>query len=386
MFKKKSISIKQVWPIAAFIIVVFIVWNTNTLFKEIKYQERLKMEMWAMAQKEFVENKNPTNLTFKVLQQTAVNPMYHVDIKGKIIDFKNHDGVIKDDSLELYKNLEKIKNENDPIIIQYRDSITGKLLVNQKLYYGDSNLIKQLKYYPIALLLIIMLFGLLIFFIFKTNKISEQNKLWLSMARETAHQIGTPLSSLIGWITLMKEGQIPKLNIKEMENDIDRLKVITDRFSKIGSDPVLEFEDVIPTISETIEYLEKRTSNLINFKFKPPNKPVVIPINKQLLSWTLENLIKNGIDAMKGKGEISICIEYRERFISIMIKDSGHGINNQDIKKIFKPGYTSKKRGWGLGLSLAKRIIEDYHGGKLYVKKTTKNKGTIFSLDLIKAN
>ena len=344
------------------------------------------MEMWAMAQKEFVENKNPTNLTFKVLQQTAVNPMYHVDIKGKIIDFKNHDGVIKDDSLELYKNLEKIKNENDPIIIQYRDSITGKLLVNQKLYYGDSNLIKQLKYYPIALLLIIMLFGLLIFFIFKTNKISEQNKLWLSMARETAHQIGTPLSSLIGWITLMKEGQIPKLNIKEMENDIDRLKVITDRFSKIGSDPVLEFEDVITTISETIEYLEKRTSSLIHFKFKPPNKPVVIPINKQLLSWTLENLIKNGIDAMKGKGEISICIEYRERFISIMIKDSGHGINNQDIKKIFKPGYTSKKRGWGLGLSLAKRIIEDYHGGKLYVKKTTKNKGTIFSLDLIKAN
>ncbi len=344
------------------------------------------MEMWAMAQKEFIENKNPTNLTFKVLQQTAVNPMYHIDVKGKIIDFKNHNGVIKDDSLELYKSLEKIKDENDPIIIQYRDSITGKLLVDQKLYYGDSNLLKQLKYYPIALLLIITLFGLLIFFIFKTNKISEQNKLWLSMARETAHQIGTPLSSLIGWITLMKEGHIRKPNIKEMENDIDRLKIITDRFSKIGSDPVLEFEDVIPIISETIEYLEKRTSNLIHFKFKSSNQPVIVPINKELISWTLENLIKNGIDAMKGKGEISIFTEDRDRFISILIKDSGRGINNQDIKKIFKPGYTTKNRGWGLGLSLAKRIIEDYHGGKLYVKKTTKTKGTIFSLDLIRAN
>ena len=171
-----------------------------------------------------------------------------------------------------------------------------------------------------------------------------------------------------------------------METDIDRHKVITNRFSKIGSDPVLEFEDLIPTISETIEYLEKRTSNLIHFKFKPSNQPVIVPINKELLSWTLENLIKNGIDAMKGEGEISIYIEDREKFISVLIEDSGYGISNQDIKKIFKPGYTSKKRGWGLGLSLAKRIVEDYHGGKLYVKKTTKTKGTVFSLDLIKAN
>tara|TARA_B100001564_G_scaffold204199_1_gene171801 strand:- start:341 stop:1375 length:1035 start_codon:yes stop_codon:yes gene_type:complete len=343
------------------------------------------MEMWAMAQKEFIENKNPTNLTFKVLQQTGINPMYQVDINGKIVDFKNHNGAFGSDSIKLYENLEKIKKENNPILIQYRDSLTGRLLVNQKLYYGDSKLLKQLKYYPIALLLIIMLFGLLIFFIFKTNKISEQNRLWASMAKETAHQIGTPLSSLIGWTTLIKEGHLPKLSIEEMENDINRLKVITERFSKIGSNPVLEFEDLVLTINETVEYLKKRTSNLILFKLKLSDKPLIIPINKQLLSWTLENLIKNGIDAMKGKGEINIYLEEKEKFISILISDHGEGIKSQELKKIFNPGFTSKKRGWGMGLSLAKRIVEDYHGGKIYVKKTTKTKGTTFALDLIKA-
>ena len=385
MFNIKSISLRQVWPIGAFIIVLFIIWNTNILFQEIKHQERLKMEMWAMAQKEFIENKNPTNLTFKVLQQTGINPMYQVDINGKIVDFKNHNGDFESDSIKLYENLEKIKKENNPILIRYRDSLTGRLLVNQKLYYGDSELLKQLKYYPIALLLIIMLFGLLIFFIFKTNKISEQNKLWASMAKETAHQIGTPLSSLIGWTTLIKEGHLPKLSVEEMENDINRLKVITERFSKIGSNPVLEFEDLVPTINETVEYLKKRTSNLILFKVKLSNKPVIIPINKQLLSWTLENLIKNGIDAMKGKGEINIYLEEKEKFISILISDCGEGIKSQELKKIFNPGFTSKKRGWGMGLSLAKRIIEDYHGGRIYVKKTIKTKGTTFALDLIKA-
>ena len=386
MYKINSISIKKIWPIGAFFIIIFILWNTNILFQEIKHQERMKMEMWAMAQKEFVENESPTNLAFKVLQQTGVNPMYQVDNNGKIIDFKNHNGDVKYDSTELYKELEKIKKENNPITIQYRDPSTGKLLVDQKLYYGDSNLLKQLTYYPIALLLIIMLFGLLIFFIFKTNKISEQNKLWASMAKETAHQIGTPLSSIIGWITLIKEGHLPKVSFEEMENDVDRLKIITDRFSKIGSDPILEFDDLIPTITKTTEYLKKRTSSLIHFELRLSNKPIIIPYNKQLISWTLENLIKNGIDAMKGKGKIIIDLEEKENLISILINDSGQGINYMDLKKIFNPGFTSKKRGWGMGLSLAKRIIEDYHGGKIYVKKTSELEGTIFAIDLIRSS
>ena len=344
------------------------------------------MELWAMAQKDFIENKKPNNLTFEVLQQTGINPMFQVNANDKIIDFKNFEGILEFDSIKLYDNLEKIKKENKPIIIQYRDSVSGKLLVNQKLYYGDSILLKKLQYYPLALFLIIMLFGLLLYFIFKTNKISEQNRLWAAMAKETAHQIGTPLSSLIGWTTLMKEGRKPEVSISEMEKDIDRLKIITERFSKIGSDPVLEFQNVTSIIKETVLYIQKRSSNLIIFKTLIPNELIIAPVDSQLLSWTIENLIKNGIDAMKGEGQILISLDLKDKRLMILVKDSGEGIKSENFNKIFNPGFTTKKRGWGLGLSLAKRIINDYHGGKIYVKNSFHEKGTTFAIELLIAS
>ena len=340
------------------------------------------MELWAMAQKDFIENKNPNSITFEILQQIGKNPMIQVNSNDKIIDFKNFDEINRSDSIHLYARLEKLKKENKPIIIKYRDSLSGNLLVNQKLYYGDSILMTKIQYYPLALFLIILLFGLLLYYIFKTNKISEQNSLWAAMARETAHQIGTPLSSLIGWTTLMKEGQKPRVSILEMEKDIDRLKVITERFSNIGSDPVLEFLDVNLIIKHTVLYIQKRSSKLINIKTHLSKESTIAPVNGQLLSWTIENLIKNGIDAMKGEGEILISTFKSDTRLIILFKDNGEGVKSENFNKIFSPGFTTKKRGWGIGLSLAKRIIIDYHRGKIFLKNSIPGKGSTISIEL----
>jgi len=381
--EKITTYLKLIWPFLAFVFVVLILWNTNILFQKFKNEQRLKMELWANAQKDIIENKNPNSLTFQVLQQTGINPIIRVDSKGKIIDHKNLDEVFND-SISLYRSLEKIRKENKPIIIQYKDPISGRLLIDQKLYYGDSLILKKLQYYPLSLFLIIVLFGLLLYFIFKTNKISEQNKLWAAMAKETAHQIGTPLSSLIGWTTLIKDGQNPKVSVMEMEKDIDRLRIITERFSKIGSDPILELHEVNSIIIQTVNYIQKRSSNLIKIKTSLTKKSSIVPINTQLLSWTLENLIKNGIDSLKGVGEIVVSSKLKNKKLIILIQDNGNGIDPENFKKIFLPGFTTKKRGWGLGLSLAKRIIKDYHKGKIYVKESLPKKSTILAIELIK--
>ena len=383
MKEKITTYLKLIWPFLAFVFVVLILWNTNILFQKFKNEQRLKMELWANAQKDIIENKNPNSLTFQVLQQTGINPIIRVDSKGKIIDHKNLDEVFND-SISLYRSLDKIRKENKPIIIQYKDPISGRLIIDQKLYYGDSLILKKLQYYPLSLFLIIVLFGLLLYFIFKTNKISEQNKLWAAMAKETAHQIGTPLSSLIGWTTLIKDGQNPKVSVMEMEKDIDRLRIITERFSKIGSDPILELHEVNSIIIQTVNYIQKRSSNLIKIKTSLTKKSSIVPINTQLLSWTLENLIKNGIDSLKGVGEIVVSSKLKNKKLIILIQDNGNGIDPENFKKIFLPGFTTKKRGWGLGLSLAKRIIKDYHKGKIYVKESLPKKSTILAIELIK--
>ena len=369
------------WHLGAFLIVALILWNTNILFQNLKKEERAKMELWGMAQQELIENSTVNNLTFEVLQQTWINPMIQVNSQGKIIGYKNIDWDPKyEDSLEIYKQLEKLQRENQPILIRYQDSLSN---INQKLYYGDSILLKKLQYYPLALLLIIFLFGAVLYFVFKTSKISEQNRLWAAMAKETAHQIGTPLTSMIGWITLLKEKEKSE-PLDEMEKDIERLKVITERFSKVGSLPELELVDIVGETLRTLKYLEKRSSDLINFESELPRKKILLPLNPQLFSWTLENLIKNGIDAMKGKGTIILKLFEESQTISIHISDTGSGIKKENFKKIFSPGFTTKKRGWGLGLSLAKRIITDYHRGKISVKDSELRKGTTIEIILKK--
>ena len=368
----------------AFIIVALILWNTNLLFQNLSKEQRAKMELWAMAQEEYIQNQSFSNLTFEVLQRSGINPMIQVDAKDRILEIRNVNwDEKKQDSTALYKILDRIKKENDPILIQYKDE-TGALMINQKLYYGDSQVLKKLQYYPLALLLIIFLFGAVLYFVFKTAKIAEQNRLWAAMSKETAHQIGTPLTSMMGWITLLKEKHKNAEPVLEIEKDIDRLKMITDRFSKVGSTPELTPWDLIETISNTLNYLQKRSSEHVHFTLDLPKEGIIIPFNAQLISWTLENLIKNGIDAMKGKGTLSLSVNELDHSVEILISDTGTGMPKEIASKIFDPGFTTKSRGWGLGLSLAKRIVVDFHGGKISVVKTALGKGTQFKIVLNK--
>ena len=374
---------KNTWLIFAFILVILILWNTNALFDSLSLQERSKMELWAMAQKEYIKNPSLSNLTFEVLQRSGTNPIIQVDEFDKIIEIRNIDwDNKKQDSIQLYNLLYEIKKENDPIIIQYKND-QGELVINQKLYYGNSSILKKLQYYPLALLLIIFLFGTVLYFVLKTSRVAEQNRLWTAMAKETAHQLGTPLSSMMGWISLLKEKD--SLPIKEIEKDIKRLNLISERFSKVGSIPNLESQEINSVIEQTTSYLKQRSSEHILFEIKLPQKEVILPFNSQLISWTLENLIKNGIDAMKGKGRLSIQMIEQKSKVEIYICDSGSGIKDELLPSIFNPGFTTKERGWGLGLSLAKRIVEDFHNGKIIVNKNRQSQGTCFQILLNKS-
>jgi signal transduction histidine kinase len=289
---------------------------------------------------------------------------------GTIINQTNIDESVAANKEKLQQYLEKLKKENNPIIIEYNP---GKYWY---LYYGDSSLLNKLKYYPIALLLIIILFGALVYNFYRSTKMATQNKLWAGMAKETAHQIGTPLSSLIGWLEIMKADNVDETTIAEIEKDINRLQTIADRFSKIGSEPVLERMNIIAETEQSFDYLKSRFSKQVEFSFKAPKKPIMVSLNPALHSWTVENLVKNAIDAMKGKGKISVVIENENNMVKILVSDTGNGIPKNQFKRVFEPGFTTKKRGWGLGLSLTKRIVEEYHKGKIKVSHSEIGKGT----------
>ena len=373
--KKKSSNI--ILLIVSFGIVSLILWNTNSFFKKFKEEERLKMEIWATAQSEFQQSSEDSdlgNLHLKIFQNNRSTPMILVNKDGSIKTNNMSPDVVLD-SVDLQKLLKKYSDENIPISIDEQ----GEHLA--KLYYGNSEVLNKLKYYPIALLLIILLFAIVIFFFFKTNKASEQNKLWAGMAKETAHQIGTPLSSLLGWNELLKAENINFEITKEIEKDIDRLQTITERFSKIGSLPKLDTHDVVKETKEAYDYLKLRSSNLINFSFDSQVEHIPVLLNHALYHWTIENLVKNGIDAMKGKGDIAIKIVPNGKNVHILVSDSGSGIAKGDFQTIFNPGVTTKKRGWGLGLSLVKRIVEEYHNGKIKVLSSSKE-GTVMQISL----
>lgn len=376
--KNKSSNI--ILLIASFVIVSLILWNTNSFFKKFKEEERLKMEIWASAQSEFLSlsaDADLGNLHLKVFQNNTSTPMILVNKDGSI-KTNNMPPDRADDSVYIQKQIRKFQNENTPI------SISDEQENLATLYYGNSGVLNKLKYYPLALLLIIFLFGAVIFFFFKTNKASEQNKLWAGMAKETAHQIGTPLSSLLGWNELLKAEHINPEITKEIEKDISRLETITERFSKIGSSPKLHVHDIVKETKDAYEYLKIRSSKLIYFSFASKVESFPVMLNPSLYHWTIENLVKNGIDAMKGKGSIAIEIIRDGNYVNILVSDTGHGLPKSDYQTIFNPGVTSKKRGWGLGLSLVKRIIEEYHNGKIKVHSSSKE-GTIMQISL-KAN
>ncbi|WP_350289858.1 HAMP domain-containing sensor histidine kinase [uncultured Croceitalea sp.] len=379
-FNPKRRTSNIILLISAFVIVSLILWNTNIFFEKFKQEERLKIENWAAAQAELLNSsidQELGNLPVQILQNNASTPMILINTDGSV---KTHNipEELEADSLKLQKKIRQFKNENEPISMSYK----GEELA--MLYYGNSDVLNKLKYYPIALLLIIFLFAAVIFFFFKTNKASEQNKVWAGMAKETAHQIGTPLTSLLGWNELLKSENINPDITKEIEKDISRLQTITERFSKVGSIPTLEVYDIVSETEKAYQYLKRRSSKLIHFSFSSEIEKLPVLLNPPLYNWSIENLVKNGIDAMRGKGNIAIQIEKHGNFVHIMISDTGHGIAKSEYHNIFNPGVTSKKRGWGLGLSLVKRIIEEYHKGKIKVFSSSKE-GTIMQISL-KAN
>ena len=378
-FSNKRNTTRWIIIASSFCLVSLILWNTYTFFQIFKNEERLKMNLWAQAQKTLInaDENTDVDLPLLIFSNNTCIPIMLTE-KDSIINAVNIDSTVMQSTEKSRLFLNKLKGENEPINIVYAP---GRI---QKLYYGNSSLLNQLKYYPIALLLIIVLFAALVYNYYKSNKMATQNKLWAGMAKETAHQIGTPLSSLIGWIELLKTEDIPESTTKEIEKDIERLQTITDRFSKIGSEPKLEQMDIVSETLLSYDYLQSRFSKQIEFSYAAPKKSIMIPLNATLHSWTIENMVKNAIDAMKGKGKLHIAIEEENESIKITITDTGSGIPKNQFKKIFEPGYTTKKRGWGLGLSLTKRIVEDYHKGKIKVLQSEVGKGTAMQLIFVK--
>ena len=368
--------------ISSLFIVGLILWNTSIFFERLKEDERDKMEIWASAQSFLAQTDNETEiaLTLQVLNSNTTIPTLWVDENEQVIDAMNLPDGIENNENDLQAYLQKLKDENEPI-----EMVLGQNQVH-KIYYGDSPLLTKIKYYPIGLMLIIFLFVGVVYFFYTTTKSSEQNKLWAGMAKETAHQIGTPLSSLIGWTEILKEEKVEQTYILEMEKDVDRLRQITERFSQIGSAPVLSKTELVEATKESYSYLKTRSSNLIDFQISTPRSPIYVYLNSSLYSWTIENLVKNAIDAMRGKGKLIIEIKQDLNWVYVYVKDTGKGIPRSKYNLIFEPGYTSKKRGWGLGLSLAKRIIEQYHKGRIKVQHSEINKGTTFQIALRKIN
>ena len=378
IFSENRNLIRWIIIVASFVIISLILWNTYIFFQNFKAEERTKMENWSFAETELVKSDTNTNLdlTLQILSSNTTTPMLAINKDGSLGTYNNIDEKKVKDSVYVNKLIEQFKQENTPIEIRYKNE------VYQTLYYGNSPLLNKLKYYPLALLLIIFLFGAVVYFFYRSTKNATQNKLWSGMAKETAHQIGTPLSSLIGWTEILRNENVNPEYIVEIEKDINRLKTITDRFSKIGSVPTLEKANIVKETLDSYDYLKARSSKLIDFEISVPKEVINVYLNKQLYTWTIENLVKNAIDAMKGRGDLKIEIIPFEKHVNINITDTGKGITKQHFNKVFEPGYTSKRRGWGLGLSLAKRIIEDYHNGKLKVYQSEIGKGTTMQIAL----
>ncbi|WP_312310892.1 sensor histidine kinase [Empedobacter brevis] len=380
-FLTKKINKRWIGFFIIFVIFAITLWSSNKIVQELKREEHKRVENYAkslelISSSEFLDSKTQDFL-FKLIEDNKSIPVALVDEKGTIADTKNIDESIVKDSAQLKKYVNKMKTTEQNIEVE---------LIGTKnyVYFKNSTLLNQLQYYPLIIILLILLFFGFSYWYFKTIRDTEKSYLWAGMAKETAHQIGTPLSSLMGWVELLKLEDIDQTSVVEIEKDVDRLKHIAERFSKIGSTSELNQTDLIATSRHTINYISQRISKGIEVNFKADVEEFNINLNPSLYSWVIENLMKNAADAMQNKGVLDIVITTTNKFVEISMTDTGSGIPTKLQKKIFEPGFTTKKRGWGLGLSLAKRIIEEYHKGKIFVAKSSKDTGTEFKILLRK--
>ena len=375
---------KIVLVVAAVVIAVASLVVSHFLVSDLSKEERNKMETWAQALHTLNNANENTDLSLvlSVLQGNNTIPVVVVDSTGMVMDYRNVE-ISADNRKDSLSLLEKEANR------MYRSGRFVKIILTddphadyQLVCYDESNLLKRLATYPYVQLGIVFIFVVVAIFALLSSKKAEQNKVWVGLSKETAHQLGTPISSLIAWIEILHENYPGDDMIPEMEKDVKRLELIADRFSKIGSLPEPQPSSLNSVIFNVVDYIDRRTSSAVLMTVNMPNHDVVVRINASLFEWVIENLCKNAVDAMEGKGKIWISVIEDGYDVAIEVADNGKGIRHKDLKSVFKPGFTTKKRGWGLGLSLAKRIVEEYHKGRIFVKESEIGIGTTFRIEL----
>ncbi len=377
---------KLKWKLGLLTLAVLIsfssLWVTDKLVTSLAIEERKKMELWAEATREIADiDSEVTDFSFylKVIEDNETVPVIVVDQDGNILDHRNLNPARTDNREYLQRQLEQMGKSNEPIeLVITEDEF-------QLIYYNDSMILMWLVYYPYIQLLVIIVFLFIAYYAFNISRKAEQNQVWLGLSRETAHQLGTPTSSLMAWLELMKEKDEDPVILNELEKDINRLEKITARFSKIGSKPVLVNTSITEVIENALEYLRARSPEKVIFETNfDKQTTVLVPLNTPLFDWVIENVCKNSLDAIEGKGKISLTLHNKERSVCIDITDTGKGIPRGRFNTIFKPGFTTRRNGWGLGLSLSKRIIEEYHGGRIFVQQSVLNEGTTIRIILKK--
>jgi signal transduction histidine kinase len=377
-----SFSNWRTWlALLALTIVISTIFYSRYLANKIAVEERNKVELWVTASKAIFDNPDlPLTLPNMIRNDQTTIPIIETNEHDSIVNYINLDSAKAIGEPEyLSRKLHEFKRANEPFILVLNDSP----YVANKYYYGNTRLLNEVQYYPIVQLIIVGILLVLTLLLLNTQHRSTQNQLWAGMAKETAHQLGTPISSLKGWVEMLKESGGQDSISRELDKDVERLKLVSDRFSKIGSTPQVEPTDIIGQVENMVDYIRKRASGRIRFEIqKPVDGPLMAPLSPTLFDWVIENLLKNALDAMDGAGKITVDIKVSDNNIITDVTDSGKGIPATHLAKVFQPGFTTKKRGWGLGLSLSKRIIEQYHGGQLFVKQSEPGKGTTFRIVL----
>lgn len=369
---------KQRWKwllfLSAILIGVGSLGYTNRLVKQLSEQERKKIELWAEATRQLIsadpDQIGGMDFQFSVIQDNTTVPVILTDSAGNVITFRNLDSLKMQNPDFRGKQLMKMMEKKDSLVIELGEDDRNYI------YYNDSYLLQRLTWFPYVQLGVIMLFIAVSYLAFSSSRRAEQNQVWVGLSKETAHQLGTPTSSLNGWIELMKVQNSDKLLLEELEKDVRRLEKITERFSKIGSRPVLTHTNLIEVLENSVNYLRSRSSADISYEILSMEEEVILPLNEALFEWVVENVCKNSMDAMDGKGNIRIRVSDQTQIVYIDIEDTGKGIPKNRFKTVFKPGFTTKQRGWGLGLSLSRRIVETYHEGKIFVLSSEPEKGT----------
>lgn len=390
-FYREHTNLKWVILAVSVIISVGTIYYTNILVEQLKGRERNQVSLFAKAL-EYTSNDTDNNILFiteEIIYKNNSIPTILLDDKDNIVNFKNVEidslWTPKEKEKELQKQLKEMKRTYPPIEIVSKDPVTSEVFGKQYVYYKNSFLLTQLIAYPYIQLSVIAIFGFISYLAFNYSRTAEQNRVWVGLAKETAHQLGTPLSSLMAWIEVLRDD--PQIRgkgiVEELDKDIRKLRVVTERFSSIGSTPTLKDENIYQLINNVVSYLQPRVSSKINIEVYTLSETIRAKVHAPLFEWVIENLCKNAVDAMGSTGTIAIKIlRGNEGKVFIDISDTGKGMNKSVISSAFKPGFTTKKRGWGLGLALAKRIIELYHQGKIFVKSSEENQGTTFRIEL----